>query len=43
MEYLIEAFVKIAVEEAVRIAVDHPVVFSVIGAAARRIAVLFWL
>lgn len=43
MACLLKAFIKIAVEEAVKSSVDHPPTFSTIGAALRRNAVLFWL
>ena len=43
MEYLLEALLKIAVEEIVRIAVDRPGVFQTVTAIARRIAMFLWL
>jgi hypothetical protein len=43
MEYLIEAMIKIAVEEVIKIAVDHPGIFQTAAAVARRIAMLFWV
>ncbi len=43
MEYLIEAMVKVAVEEVVRIAVNHPGIFQTVTAVARRIAMFLWL
>ena len=43
MSYLLDPVIKIPVEEAVKVAVDHPFMCSTIGAAMRRLAVLFWL
>lgn len=43
MEYLIDAMVKIALEEVLKIAVDHPGIFQTATATARRVAMLFWL